>query len=140
MEWSEPVYTTNVLVPNTGSHPTRGIQVQKDDKGLLIINCTRGTPSARIPQWRKTLKNSTILSVNNMTIRTYSDLEQAFAKADGPEVTTTAIPVEPVSIHDEIGIPQMNFDQFIHVAIKHQNVLDNPVKFLVDDKLDVMEE
>ena len=136
MEWSEPVYTTSVLVPNTGSHPTRGIQVQKDDKGLLIINCTRGTPSARIPQWRTTLKNSTILSVDNMTIRTFSDLQQAFANADGPEVTMTVIPAEPVSIHDETGIPQMNFDQFIHVAAKHQNVLDDPVKFLVDEETD----
>ncbi len=37
------------------------------------------------------------------------------------------IPPAPVDIHPDTGVPQLHFDQFVHIAEVHQDILhDNP--------------
>ena len=123
MIFRQPVNTTTIQIKKSGSHPTLGLQLKNDDRGPLILHCERGSPSAKIPQWRKVLKGAIIFSINDVEVQADSDIPQLIASISTQQVTLCIIPPEPTNIHPETGLPQLNFDQFLHVAHIHQTTL-----------------
>ena len=62
------------------------------------------------------LKISCIHPINEILVNLTSNIAQIIKDSIGTTVDLTVIPPTPTHIHPETGIPQLNFDQFIHVA------------------------
>ena len=56
------------------------------------------------------------------------------------EISLRVIPAEPTDIHDETGLPQLNFDQFVNIASHHQDIIHGQFQFIVDNELDNAEQ
>ena len=106
----------------TGNHPTKGL-ILKTDKNwtdkVYIDTCQQGTPAAKIKNWRKTLKNSVLLQINDVIIHTPAQVEAIFASLPpNTDVTLMIGLTERRAIHDTAGIPMMYFDQLVTIS-KH---------------------
>ena len=123
MTFTTPIFTTTVIIQNRGNHPTLGLQLQNDDRGPKIMNCLHGTPAAKIPKWRQTLKHSILYAINDVTLTSLSDVKQIMATCNDTSLNLHVISPTPVDIHPDTGVPQLNFDQFTHVANIHQDII-----------------
>ena len=135
MIYQRPVNTTTISITKTGSLPTLGLQIKNDERGPIITHCSRGSPAAKIPRWRTILKNAILYSIDGHTVHTDSDIIQMIALSAGPKIDLCCVPPEPTDIHPETGLPQLNFDQFLHVAQIHQQDLlrDETIHHIGDD-------
>ena len=125
--FAKPLYTTTVQIANKGNHATLGLRLQNDDKGPRIIHCIQGTPAAKIPQWCKILRNATLHAIDDIIIQHDSNISDIIKTRTTPSITLHVIPPAPVDIHPDTGVPQLHFDQFVHIAEVHQDILhDNP--------------
>lgn len=108
-----PEYTMDVRINVKGKHPTLGIITKDTERGLLITDCEKSTPSAKIPQWRRTLKGGYLRAIDNSPILTQKDLVTKIkhARRTQTNVTCTIATKQPISIHPDTGIPQLHFDQ-----------------------------
>ena len=137
MDWNKPIFTTTVQLSNSGHHPTRGLNLQKDEFGVMITSCIRGTPAAKIPHWRRHLQKSVIHSINDTIIKTIDDVRTVMQNTKkNIDFNLRVIPKEPTDVHDETGLPQLNFDQFVTVASQHQNILAGNLQFVIDEEMD----
>ena len=125
MSFQQPVNITTFEIRKSGSHPTLGFQIQNDDRGPVITHCARGTPAAKIPQWRTVIKGAVLYSINTIVITKDSDVPRIIASTPGKLVKVSLIPPAPTDIHPETGLPQLNFDQFLHISKIHQDVITN---------------
>ena len=123
--FTKPVNTTTITIPRTGSHQTLGLELKNDDCGPIITHCKRGTPAARIPNWRKILKGAVVYSINGIVIHNDSNIHDIIKSIKDKTVDVCIIPPEPTEIHPDTGLPQLNFDQFIHLASIHQQIIDD---------------
>ena len=139
MDWNQPIFTTTITIRNTGKHPTRGLELKPDKFGVLIHTCLRGTPAAKITNWRRDMKNALIHSIDGTIVKTTHDVIKAFAASKSSEVTLKVIPPEPTNVHEDTGLPQLNFDQFIGVTSQHQDILHGNFQFIVDNEMDNFE-
>ena len=123
MVYHQPINITTIEVKKIGSHPTLGFQLTNDDKGPLITHCIRGTPAAKIPQWRTFVRGAIIYSINDIMVHTDSNIPTIIASTHGTSLKLSLIPPAPTDIHPETGLPQLNFDQFLHISRLHQDIL-----------------
>ena len=136
MVFTKPVNTTTVAFPLTGTHPTLGLELKNDDRGPIITHCKRGTPAAKITQWRNILKGAVLYSINGIEIYNEIDVAKIFKTASGTHAHVCVIPPEPTNIHPDTGLPQLNFDQFIHLASCHQQILTNETPVDLSGEID----
>ena len=52
-------------------------------------------------------------------------MPRIIASTPGQLVTVSMIPPAPTDIYPETGLPQLNFDQFLHISRIHQDVITN---------------
>ena len=138
MVYTKPIFTTTINIPKRGTHPTLGLELKEDEKTLIIQACMSGTPSAKVPKWRQILRGATIHSVNGIPVHNIGDLKTHIAKTIvGTNIVLQVIPNNPTDIHPETGIPQINFDQFLHICQTHQEIIENAInigcKYEIDD-------
>ena len=136
MIFSKPVFTTSVRLQKQGIHPTLGMQLRNDDQGPRITLCIRGTPASRVPRWRQVLKDATIHAIDDTLITNESDIPQLIRKSTRDEITLHVIPPNPVDIHPDTGVPQLNFDQFLHICDLHQQVLTDTSSTIIQQEKD----
>ena len=136
MMLSQPLNITTVTITRQGLHPTLGLQMQNDETGPRIIHCTRGTPSARIPQWKRILKNATLYAINDILVNNETNVSDLIKNSNKNDIIISIIPPSPVDIHPDTGIPQINFDQFIHLSEIHQDVINNTHSTFMDEEVD----
>ena len=122
MIFTKPIFTTTVTITKTGSHPTLGLQLKNDERGPLIVHCLPGTPSAKVPRWRQILKNATIHSINDVIVHPTTDIAQVIQQTDSSAIEFHVLPPTPIDIHPDTGVPQVNFDQFLHIAAIHHHL------------------
>ena len=53
-----------------------------------------------------------------------SNIKRIIAECNDSTIALHAISPTPVNIHPDTGVPQLNFDQFIHVANIHQEIIN----------------
>ena len=123
MVYQRPINTTTIHIDKKGTLPTLGLQIKNDERGPIITHCTRGSPAAKISKWRLILKGAIIYSINGNEVLNDSDIIQMIAAAAGPTIELCCVPPEPTDIHPETGLPQLNFDQFLHIAEIHQQTI-----------------
>ena len=136
MDWHRPIFTTTAQLLNQGNHPTRGLVFKQDEYGLLLTQCIRGTPAAKLPNWRFNLKGSTLHSIDETVIKNIDDVTDFFSNSTNKTFTLKFIQPKPTDIHEDTGLPQLNFDQFLNVAAHHQNILTDNLKVIVDAEID----
>ena len=113
--------TTTVTVKLSGVHPTLRFQldmIEATDR-LTLLNCTKGTPSAKLKRWCSTIRNGHLISINNESVTTMQHVEQIIATARQqlkPDLQFTFATEERVAIHTESGTPQLYFDQLNAIA------------------------
>ena len=98
--------------------------------------CTKGTPSAQIPQWKTFLKNSIIYSIDNNVVSNNSDVSRLIKNSSSKSISLQIITPTPVDIHPDTGVPQINFDQFIHISEIHQEIILDKVYTAVQEEQD----
>ena len=54
-----------------------------------------------------------------------SDISKIIDSAKGPSLQISIIPPAPTDIHPETVLPQLNFDQFLHISSLHQDIITN---------------
>ena len=136
MVFNKPVNTTTVQIRRIGDHPTLGLELKNDDKGPIITHCKRGTPAAKISKWRQILKGAILYSVDNFEIYNDVDIKKIIKKSTNSHVTIRVIPPTPTDIHPDTGLPQLNFDQFVHLASCHQQILTDEKVFYPAKEID----
>ena len=136
MNFYEPTFTTTVQIKKNHKHPTLGLNIKNDDKGIIIISCAPGTPASKVLRWRHVLQNSRIHSINDTLINNTSNISTIIRESNGHHIDITVIPPTPTHIHPETGIPQLNFDQFIHVADIHQAILEDTNNIMIHEEVD----
>ena len=126
MVFSKPIFTTTIIVQKWGNHSTLGLELKQIAKTIIITTCVSGTPAARIHKWRQILKGAAIHSVDGKLTSTILEIKNIIAKIKpGTDMVLQVIPINPTNIHPETGIPQINFDQFIHLCHTHQELIEN---------------
>ena len=112
----------NVMVrqlSTSGDHPTRGLVLEMCAKRNLprINECLPGTPAAKLPKWRSTLRGAYVLKIDDTEISTFSDVENIFRTCDSnKEVHLTVGTIDKVAMHPDDGIPMLYFDQLSMIA------------------------
>ena len=117
-----PEFTMDFRIRTNSKHPTLGLITEDTAKGLMILRCEKSTPSAKIPQWRRTIKGGYIRAINGDPINSRDDLIQKI-KTIGPQhshIVCTIAAIQPVPIHPDTGVPQLHFDQ-IRVIDQHMH-------------------
>ena len=135
---TKPEFTMNITIKITKNHPQLGLILKNTQDGVQIISCEKSTPSAKIPQWRQTIKNGYVRKVNNTNITTKEEFTQAIKVAIQNKQNTIQICIatnEPIDIHPETGIPQMHFDQLGQIdSILHSLKHNEEIPYIsVDD-------
>ena len=124
MVFSKPIFTTTITINKRGCHSTLGLELKPQKEKIIIETCISGTPAAKTPRWRQVLKGAELYSVDNVIIRTIPEIKRYIAKTTaGTPIDFQVIPIYPTDIHPETGIPQINFDQFVHLCRTHQEVI-----------------
>ena len=108
----------------SGTHPTLGLELQNDDRGPVITNCKRGKPAAKTPKWRQVLKGAILYSINDSEITNMMDISTIISSSTDTYLRICVIPPTPTDIHPDTGLPQLNLDQFLHLAKCHQEILN----------------
>ena len=93
-------------------------------------------PVSKVYRWCQILKNSRIHSINNALVTSTSNVPQMIQTSMSDVIELTVIPPTPTHIHPETGIPQLNFDQFIHIASIHLNILEDTKSILIHEEID----
>ena len=113
--------TVKISIAVKGKHKTLGLVV--DDQSYIncitLLHCQKGTPSARIPKWRSTLRKAKILSVDGNPISTKKDLEKVVAMAftnKSKSITMEFQTSVPTPINPTTGIPTIYHDQLQHIT------------------------
>ena len=136
MIFTSPVFTTTVTIENCGNHPTLGLKLQNDECGPKIVNCIQGSPAAKIPNWRNILRNCILYTINDVTITPTSDIKAIIADCHERSIALHIISPTPVNVHPDTGVPQLNFDQFVHIADIHNEIMNNTNHNTVQMELD----
>ena len=60
--------STIVTLPIKGTHPALGLHLiqHEDNNRILLHSCVPSTPAARIPRWRSTLHQSSIIAIDDV--------------------------------------------------------------------------
>ena len=82
------------------------------------------------------MKNARIYSINNHLINENSNIKKIIQDTSDEEIILQIIPPEPTNIHPDTGLPQLNFDQFLHVATIHQYVLEGVTSIILHKEID----
>ena len=99
-----------------GQSPTLGMKLKvcEHRNKVMLQTCIPSQPAAKIPKWRKELKNAYITSVYNQETNTMNDVKQAIASArlnKQQEIKVTFSTMTKQAIHPQLGIPQLYHDQ-----------------------------
>ena len=137
MVYTKPIFTTTITIQKRGTHPTLGLDMALKNKKICIERCVSGTPAAKTPRWRQILKGAELYSIDSNIIHTILDVRRYIAKRNtGTPIHFQIIPLYPTDIHPETGIPQINFDQFVHLCRTHQELLCDAIDIGAEHETD----
>ena len=126
-----------------GNHETLGFELddQTMSNRLILLNCKKGTPAARVPKWRSQLRGAMLVAVNQKKVQTMEEVVRtldelrvkvASQKASQQVVDLTFVTLEKVSIHPQKGVPQLYFDQ-LNIIARHNLELKESATIMLDD-------
>ena len=122
--------TFNIKVNIKGNHKTLGLEIELDAtmNRIKLLTCTPGTPAAKIPRWRSTLKNGYITKYNDTHIKSIAHLSELIenSRLNGDTSTTiTFSTIERTAMHPQFGVPQIHHDQLNIIAAHLQEIKED---------------
>ena len=112
--------TITVTCKTTGSDIYAGMDLtdEKRENSVQLLHCKKSNPAAKIPRWRSTLRNSTLVSIDGEKVTSKQDVARLIqlARSKNKTVQLTFATIERVPVHPEHGIPQMYSDQLNVIA------------------------
>ena len=119
--------TTTATIRVSGVHPTLGLELDFTDTShrLILRNCAKSTPAHKIKRWRSTLRNGSLIRIDNKPTPTINDVEAIIEQArleQKSHLTLTFATDEKVPVHVESGVPQLHFDQLNALAAYLQEI------------------
>ena len=136
MVWEQPVFTSTFTITRLKKFPTLGLQLKKDEKGPVIINCDKGSPLTRIPNWKKAIRHAILYSINNVKITNDTNISNLLNTIPDKKLKIVVAHETPPTVHHESGLPQMSFDQFVHVSQQHQCILNSVSDTFIHEDVD----
>ena len=149
-EYDNIVMSTNPYGPSLtvqykvkGNHDTLGMEI--DDTSMVnrltLLNCLKGTPTARIPKWRSQLRGAQLVKIDNIelqsiadVIRTIREFKENRSDKKMSVIDLEFVSIEKVAMHPQKGIPQMYFDQLNVVANHHLELVEEAETILQHDE------
>jgi len=116
-----------------GNHDTLGMEIDETSiQGrLTLLNCSKGTPTARIPKWRSQLRGAQLVAINEVKVKSIADVVRTIRslkvksnRDKTSEVNLEFVTIEKVAMHPQRGVPQMYFDQLNVVANHHLEIIE----------------
>ena len=109
-----------VTIENTGAHPTRGLSLTHDNnfKKLKLLACEKNQPAGCIEQWQSTLKNSLLLTFENIPIIDEAHLRRLIQDCENKTFEIEFGMMEKKAMHPQHSVPQLYFDQLNQIG-KH---------------------
>jgi len=110
-------------LPIGGKDPTAGLvlQIEETTGRVKLLECRKGTPTARIPRWRSRLRHAYLLSLDGKPITSLDDAAKAIAQARQYGETTSVARFAFDEIRNNLtdeGVPQLYHDQ-LNIIQKH---------------------
>ena len=142
LTFSNDPFDNTICIPIQvkGNDPCLGLHLKHNDdfNRLQLIECTPGTPAAKIPKWRSTLRNGFVTKYNDTNISSINDLKTLIAasrKNGNKTISVTFSTVERQSMHPVYGVPQLQHDQLNIMAQHLQNIKEeiNTQRFINGD-------
>ena len=110
-------------LPTTGNDVTAGLVLEAEpETGRIVLkDCRKGTPSARIPRWRSRLRHAYLLELDGTKVNSIEDVHQAYSLARSEQRTTCSARFAFAEVRNSLsseGVPQLYFDQ-LAIIQKH---------------------
>ena len=121
--------TQRITLTTRGHHRTQGLVLEDSvnwENHVTITSCRPGTAATKIKNWRKRLKNSTLLAINDTPVTSRAQVESIFK--DIVRNTDVILHIglnEKLPMNDTQGVPMMYFDQLNTVATHLQQIKNN---------------
>mmetsp|Transcript_21547 Transcript_21547/g.25679 ORF Transcript_21547/g.25679 Transcript_21547/m.25679 type:complete len:144 (+) Transcript_21547:643-1074(+) len=117
-------HSTDITIPIKGNHSTLGLSLalHPDNDCIILRECIPSTPAGRIPRWRSTIRDSTVITVNDISSSSIDNVLSSIAAArlrNDESVSFTLVTPERVNIHPGTNVPQIHFDQLNVMAFQH---------------------
>ena len=77
-----------------------------------------------------------LYSFNDYEVYNDIDIKSIISKATKPYITIFVIPPTPTDIHPDTGLPQLNSDQFVHLASCYQQIINDETIYIPDNDID----
>ena len=82
------------------------------------------------------MQNSIIHAINDTLVYNESDVSKIIRDSNTNHIKLHVAPSQPVDIHPDTGVPQINYDQFIHISHIHQSILSDETPTVVQHEQD----
>jgi hypothetical protein len=104
-----------------GQHPFLGLHLKQSPHAgrLQLQDIKKGTPAAKLPRWRSTIKRALLLKINNQVVHTTDDVKQSIADARAAnmtELTFEFATITPQPLHPIEGSLMLYYDQLNTIA------------------------
>ena len=134
-----------------GNHCTLGLQLddQTMNGRLILTQCSKGTPSARIPKWRSQLRGAMLVKVDNVDVTNMTDVTRTIDEArqrtanmkySEKNIELEFVILEKVATHSQKGVPQLYYDQLNVIATHHLELKEQAKVVLKQIETDTSDE
>ncbi len=115
--------TLQIDIPLTGSHATAGMKLDNTlhSGRLQLMDMIKGTPGAKLPRWRSTLKRSILLTMDNKRVTKLADVHDVITKLrqkGQQHVSCTFATIAYHGLHPTTGSLNLYYDQ-LNIIGKH---------------------
>jgi deoxyuridine 5'-triphosphate nucleotidohydrolase len=143
---TDPFYKTIVIdIPLTGTHATLGMVLQPTPHTgrIQLTDIEKGTPAARLPRWRSTIKRAVLLAINGTritSVQEVADTVTALRRSGSTKLQCTFATISYHGIHPTTGSLALYYDQLNviaqHLQVAYQQKQDQE-QAVVTDNLDI---
>ena len=138
-----PTLEVTCKVKGNDDHLGMALEMNEDTNRLTLTEYRKGTPAARIPRWRSTLRGAVLLKIDNTNVSTKEDVTEMIRKLKLNNMKQTQLlfaTEDKVPVHTQQGIPQLYYDQLNIIAQHHQELREQATIALVHSEHDEMKD
>jgi hypothetical protein len=70
--------TIDIRKVDLKQHPTAGLELFEKDKRFHLARISKGTPAAKIPEWRSRIRGAWLIQLNGQVVNTITDVVEVF--------------------------------------------------------------
>jgi hypothetical protein len=111
------------------NHPAGGMHFIIEDNRLMLHNMAKGSPCAKLKDWRSRLKGARLISVNGIPVQSVADINTIFNDCLTSGIRECTLLFSHLYIRHGLtneGIPQISLDQINPRRLFHGNTPPAP--------------